>query len=328
MTEVRQVVIAAVALVALVAAAGTGFAALDGPRQAQVDEPTTQATETTADGVPIETETTAQTETAAPTETPDGAGTQTEQAGNASFNVTNLSAPAEATVGDSVEVTADVTNPNAVQTTKRVEFRLMGELVERREVTLAAGETRQVNFTLDTTDARPGTYVHSVLTAAHGEVALITLRPAEDGPGDDTEANDTSVNSTAQAGLERAAAGQTGTESGANETVSVTFENQTADGRNVTVAEATLPEGGFAVVHNESGEVVGASEYLEAGTHENVTVEVDDPENATDTLVAMLHRDSDENREFEFVVSEGAVDRPYTVDDQPVTDEANVTFET
>jgi len=63
----------------------------------------------------------------------------------------------------------------------------------------------------------------------------------------------------------------------------VTFENQTANvtekGTAVTIETTTLSEGGYVAIHNESlldgdavGSVVGVSEYLEAGTYENLSV--------------------------------------------------------
>ncbi|WP_327051914.1 DUF7282 domain-containing protein [Halomicrococcus gelatinilyticus] len=53
----------------------------------------------------------------------------------------------------------------------------------------------------------------------------------------------------------------------------IEFQDQTANGTTVTVASATLPDGGFILIHNESGAVVGRSNYLDAGTHENVEIE-------------------------------------------------------
>ncbi len=54
----------------------------------------------------------------------------------------------------------------------------------------------------------------------------------------------------------------------------VVFQEQATNGTTVTVASATLPNGGFILVHNESGAVVGQSNYLEPGTHENVEIEL------------------------------------------------------
>lgn len=54
----------------------------------------------------------------------------------------------------------------------------------------------------------------------------------------------------------------------------VAFQDQTVNGTTVTVASATLPNGGFILIHNESGAVIGQSGYLEPGTHENVKIEL------------------------------------------------------
>ncbi|WP_458208645.1 DUF7282 domain-containing protein [Haladaptatus sp. NG-SE-30] len=66
----------------------------------------------------------------------------------------------------------------------------------------------------------------------------------------------------------------TGIEQGQNAQPQVVFEDQTVNGTTVTVASATLPNGGFILIHNESGAVIGQSNYLEAGTHENVEIEL------------------------------------------------------
>lgn len=99
---------------------------------------------------------------------------------------------------------------------------------------------------------------------------------------------------------------------------SVTFEDQTSDGRTVTVAAATLPRGGFVTIHDESlvdgatfESVRGTSAYLVPGSHEGITVELDDPISETQRLVAVLYRDSNGNRVYDFVSSEGEADGPY-----------------
>jgi hypothetical protein len=112
----------------------------------------------------------------------------------------------------------------------------------------------------------------------------------------------------------------------------VAFANQSSNGTVVTVDTATLPDGGFVAVHDQSllegdavGSVVGSSAYLEPGTAENVTVELDEPLDANGTLIAMPHRDTNENEVYDFVTSNGTEDGPYTVDGDPVTDAAAVT---
>jgi hypothetical protein len=133
-------------------------------------------------------------------------------ANSTSFRVTKLTAPDEVTTGESVEVTAEVTNPavengtdgnatnetdttnetdatNETDTTNEtdatnetdtgetqaVEFRLNGDVVAEQNVTLASGETTTVNFTLETTDVAPDIYTHGVLTEDFGQMATLTV---------------------------------------------------------------------------------------------------------------------------------------------------------
>jgi len=129
-----------------------------------------------------------------------------------------------------------------------------------------------------------------------------------------------------------------------DETASVSFEDQESDGASVEVDEATLPDGGFVTIHDSSllegevtGSVIGVSEYLESGDHEDVDVdlyedvpgaEFDQDELTEDqTLIAMPHLDTNDNEEYDFVESEGEDDGPYTEDDEPVTDDAEITVE-
>ncbi|QLG61570.1 DUF7282 domain-containing protein [Halorarum salinum] len=104
----------------------------------------------------------------------------------------------------------------------------------------------------------------------------------------------------------------------ANETATVDYPDQEV-GETVTVAEATLPEGGFVVVFNESGNYVGSSDYLEAGTHENVTVELESEFERGQVSVAQLFQDDGD--ESYAVGNETA----YTADDNvTVSDSAYV----
>ncbi|MGB9956611.1 DUF7282 domain-containing protein [Haloferax prahovense] len=115
------------------------------------------------------------------------------------------------------------------------------------------------------------------------------------------------------------------------ETASVSFENQATGGTTVTVDSVTLPDGGFVTIHDASvtdgnvlGSVVGSSAYLDAGTHENVTVHLDEPVGESGTFVAMPHMDSDGDRVYSFVAANGEADGPYTADGSAVVDTAMV----
>lgn len=114
----------------------------------------------------------------------------------------------------------------------------------------------------------------------------------------------------------------------------VTFDNQTSDGQTVTVDSVTMSEGGFVTIHDSSlldgnvvGSVVGTSEYLEPGTHENVSVTLNEPLTESQTLIAMSHLDTNDNQVYDFVTSGGSADLPYVVDNNIVVDPAYVTVE-
>lgn len=120
----------------------------------------------------------------------------------ASFEVSNLTAPTTATVGETVNVTATVTNPNAFATEQSVEFRFDGTLVTARNVTVAGNSSTTVSFAVGTEGVEPGTYVHQVFTREFGDSATITLEaaptetPAPETPTTETPATETPTTKT------------------------------------------------------------------------------------------------------------------------------------
>ena len=125
---------------------------------------------------------------------------------------------------------------------------------------------------------------------------------------------------------------QTGTV-GEAPTASVSYSGGIDDnGSVVTVDEVFLPNGGFVTVHDETlvseddafGSVLGTSEYLDAGSHSDVEVELDSALNESQTLIPMAHQDTNDNQEYDFVDSEGENDGPYTDNDEAVLDSAEV----
>jgi len=107
---------------------------------------------------------------------------------------------------------------------------------------------------------------------------------------------------------------------------------QATGGNSVVVDSVLVPEGGFVTIHDASvtegavfESVRGTSSYLEAGLHRNVTVALDAPLNESDTLVAMPHRDTDDDQTYTFVESEGSADGPYTADGEAVVDTGEAT---
>jgi hypothetical protein len=115
----------------------------------------------------------------------------------------------------------------------------------------------------------------------------------------------------------------------------VTLTNQTRTGRSVFVDRATLPDGGFVVLSEagDNGSVIGVSLPLAAGTHGGKVTLRGVPGSdlnrtrlgANTTLVATLHRDSNNNSRFDGLLESGT-DEPYTRNASPVADRATVTI--
>ena len=119
-----------------------------------------------------------------------------------------------------------------------------------------------------------------------------------------------------------------------NQTAGITFVEQTPNDTIVMVERAVLPEGGFVVIHaaqNASAEyateenvavgpVLGNSTYLGPGNHSNVVIQLDRPMTESQTLVAMAHRDTNGNQQYDFPEADG----PYTYLDSPVIDTAYI----
>lgn len=102
-----------------------------------------------------------------------------------------------------------------------------------------------------------------------------------------------------------------------------TFPAQATGGHIVVFPEVFVPQGGYAAVHDQTllsgnvlGSVVGVSPFLAAGLHKNVSVELNFNGsrglNASQTIVGMLHRETNNNTSYDFVASQGAADGPYT----------------
>ncbi|WP_435551638.1 DUF7282 domain-containing protein [Natrinema sp. CGMCC1.2065] len=115
-------------------------------------------------------------------------------------------------------------------------------------------------------------------------------------------------------------------------TASIDFPDQESDGDAVTVDDVSLSEGGFVAVYDgvavdtDPDAIVGVSSYLEAGDHENVTVDLEESLNESGPLVAVVHHDTDGDEAFGYVESDGEDDVPYvTAGGAPVLDGAFVT---
>ncbi|ELZ76195.1 hypothetical protein C456_05195 [Haloferax volcanii DSM 14919] len=214
-----------------------------------------------------------------------------------SFGVSNLSAPSGVEAGEPVTVSADITNPNDVPMIQCVEFRLEGDVVVRTGWALNPNETETIEFDVNTTDLEDGTYIHGVETRDFGELATLTV-------GEQPEPEPEEPTATLR------------------------FDDQESDGTNVTVASANLSDGGYIAILDENGSVVGATDYLDSGPQENVTVPLLEPlsENESVNLTAQAHLDTNDNQTLDFLTSNGTEDGPYTVNGTPVTDDAVVTI--
>jgi subtilisin family serine protease len=109
----------------------------------------------------------------------------------------------------------------------------------------------------------------------------------------------------------------------------VQVSDQSGDGTAVTVDSVTMSEGGFVVVHDSSlldgrvaGSVVGSSGYLAPGQSSGVEVSLDEPLESNQPIIAMLHRDTNDNQQFDFPNADG----PYTANGSAVTNSAQYTL--
>lgn len=129
--------------------------------------------------------------------------------------------------------------------------------------------------------------------------------------------------------------GSAGTAVASSETATVTFDDQDARGTTVNVDSVYLPDGGFAVIHDDRlfdgkalESVIGNSGYKNPGTYTDLRVSVD-PQQVSDgehTLIAMPHKNTNKSRKYDFVTSGGEEDTPYTEGGSAVTDSATVEF--
>ncbi|WP_336036467.1 DUF7282 domain-containing protein [Halobacterium yunchengense] len=158
-------------------------------------------------------------------------------------------------------------------------------------------------------------------SAATSASATLSVEAADDGADDGTDDG-------AEDGTDDGA--EDGTDDGADDGTddetdcecvgaSVAFDAQTSNGSTVTVDEVTLSEGGFVAIYDESGDLVGHSAYLSPGTHEDVTVSLDEELSGDATLDATAHCDTDGDEEFD-----EDCDESYTDDGDVVSDAAEV----
>jgi PGF-CTERM protein len=169
---------------------------------------------------------------------------------------------------------------------------------------------------------------NGALTLQQGDEVVVVMRPVQNPQNAGSAEVEVTVNS--QSANDTA----TGTVTYEYNDASVAFANQSTTGGTVTVSSVTLSEAGFVTVQNASGarpdEIRGHSDYLPAGTHEDVTVRLDTPIERDRELVAQAYTDANANYRFEYDVSGGEEDFPYRNRDGNLmgTDIAQVTHTT
>ncbi|WP_232702679.1 DUF7282 domain-containing protein [Halobacterium wangiae] len=123
----------------------------------------------------------------------------------------------------------------------------------------------------------------------------------------------------------------------------VNFEDQTSDGTTVTISAVALSEDGYVAIHDDSllegnvvGSVIGVSDYLEAGSYQDVEVTLYNVSGAefnetmledNETLIAMPHLETDNDETYDFVETNSNQDGPFVSDGEPVTDDAVISVE-
>ncbi len=99
------------------------------------------------------------------------------------LEVSNLSAPAAAVTGSTVDVSADVTNVGTQADTQNVTFAFGGAAAAVNSVDLGAGDSTGVTFSGVPLPQVPGFYTHGVVTNRSSQFAPITVSPDLNGNG-------------------------------------------------------------------------------------------------------------------------------------------------
>ncbi|WP_324661994.1 type II secretion system F family protein [Haloarcula sediminis] len=100
---------------------------------------------------------------------------------------------------------------------------------------------------------------------------------------------------------------------------SMTVENPSVEGGQLTVDSASMSSGGFIVVHaqDQNGTVLGTSGYLAAGTHADVQITLDEQPPDRQPLVLVAHQDTNDNQRLDYDFGNpGGTDEPYPASGQ------------
>ncbi|WP_424016636.1 CARDB domain-containing protein [Halorientalis pallida] len=203
----------------------------------------------------------------------------------ANFQVSNLQAPSDATVGDTITVSADVENTGDQQGTQTVAFGVDTdddgtlETLASKDETLASGASTTVTFDVNTGALSAGTYTHGVSTANDTATAQITLTapPVEQPPNFQVQTLDTNSPVTEGETLTvDATVANTGDREG-TQTVTLSVLGTSAD------QQVTLAGGASQIVTlSVATETGDAGQYSASVTTENDTASTSVQVNAPD----------------------------------------------
>jgi PKD repeat protein len=197
------------------------------------------------------------------------------------------------TVGEPMNVSVTVENTENASGSESIAVTVDGETVMNRTVTVEAGGTKTVELSVTLDGAG-----ESVVSVAGTLAGTVTVEPSNETDDSDATVTDDAADTDTPDGS--TATDQPATPTAQTPAVSV---SEGSDGSSVVVEEASLPDGGFVVLYDSDGNVVGKSEYLTNGTHENVEVELSESETNAETVTVKLHRD-DGDQSFDTTADE------------------------
>lgn len=112
------------------------------------------------------------------------------------------------------------------------------------------------------------------------------------------------------------------------ETAAITTASQTVINGSFTAANVFLPNGGYVVAFNQTGDgspdsVIGHSEYLSSGSHADITFKISPTRSVEQTVIVGAHADEDGDQIFDSPEVDGA----YTdAAGEPIRDTAHIEF--
>ncbi|ELZ02885.1 hypothetical protein C482_04461 [Natrialba chahannaoensis JCM 10990] len=225
-----------------------------------------------------------------------------------SFAVEDLDAPSSATTNETMEVTAEIRNPTDLDAQQPVELRLDGRLLEWQTLDLEGGESTTVTFEVDTRGTPPGERVLGVYTDRDGIHETIELEFHTEPAVTVTDASESRVITDVAIPVD----GFVAIVEGEDE------ENATDDGDGEGEDQGDIDPA--------DREMIGASDQLEPGEHEEVRVSYDENVSVEDgdELTAVIYEGDPEDRESATLYEPDGDE--IVVDDEVLPDWVETTF--